>query len=124
MNEFEIKLLNTVAEHLSDPEMIHKLTVLSEFAWGFENWFQSETIIALFDSEIFGNVLGQKAFDADVVVRDGDKDIGVELRCWRKGLRSDNLERAFTEHPRADLYLFLFRNDDEKLSVLKEKLSD
>jgi len=119
---FEEKILKVVSNHFSNPDMVSKLGLLAEFAWGFEQWFQIETMFALIDAEIFVNTRGKQAYDADIVVNDGETDVGIELRCWRLGLRKDTLIGALKDHPKADTYLFLFRNDNDKLSELNKQL--
>jgi len=118
MNDFEIKLLNVTSEHFSNPELTQKLDMIAEFAGGFECWFQMETIVALVNAEIFATVIGKTEFDADIIVRDDSKELGIELRCGSV----QNMINALTDHPNADLYLFLFRNDDDMMSQLVEQL--
>ena len=119
---FEEKILNVISNRFSSPDMVSKLGLIAEFAWGFEQWFQIETMFALLDAEIFVSTRGKKAYDADIVVNDGEKDVGIELRCWRLGLGKDNLIDALKDHPEANMYLFLFRNDNDKLSELNKQL--
>lgn len=118
MNAFEINLLNVISEHFSSPEMAQKLAMIAEFAGGFEQWFQMETIVALVNAEIFATVTGKTEFDADIIVRDDSKELGIELRCG--GVQ--NMINALTDHPNADLYLFLFRNNNDMLSQLVKQL--
>ena len=112
------KILNILAKHFSEPDTIHKLDMIQQFADGFENWFQIETIVNLIDNEIHASTLGKNAFDADIVVEYEGVEAGLELRCWSGKGFTDNLLKALNDHPKADSYLFLFRNDDNKLSEL------
>ena len=122
MNEFETKILDVLSDHFSHPEIYHRLEFIPEFAFGFEGWFQIETIIALIDSEVYASTLAKSAYDSDIVTHDGNKDVGIELRCWTPNLPGNTLINALTDHPNADLYLFLFRNYNDKLSELNNQL--
>ena len=117
------RILDILATHFSNPDTIHKLEILSAFADGFENWFQIETIVSLTDNEIYASTLGKKAFDADVVINYKGNEVGIELRCWSGKGFSDNMLKALVDHPNADSYLFLFKNDENKLSKLLARLT-
>ena len=117
-------ILNILAKHFSEPDTRHKLDIIPAFADGFENWFQIETIVKLIGNEIHASTLGKKTFDADIVVEYEGVEVGLELRCWSGRGFTDNMLKALTDHPKADSYLFLFRNDDDKLSELLGYLSE
>jgi len=112
------KIFNVLVKYFSEPDTLHKLDIIPEFADGFENWFQIETIVNLIDNEIHASTLGKKTLDADIVVEDEGVVAGLELRCWGGKGFADNMLKALTDHPNANSYLFLFRNDDDKLSEL------
>ncbi|MGA2681512.1 MAG: hypothetical protein ABSF44_06895 [Candidatus Bathyarchaeia archaeon] len=115
-----MNLLNIVCEHFSSPDMAHKLDMIAEFGGGFELWFQMETIVALIDSEIYASVIGKTGFDADIIVRDCERELGVELRCGS----TRNINNAFVDHPNSDLYLFLLRNAYEAFPKLCKQIVD
>jgi len=122
LDQFESKLFNVLVNHFSEPMTIHKLEMAAEFAYALENWFQIEIIVALVDAEIFVTTKGKMDFDADIVVGQEEREVGIELRFWRLGMKK--LESALDEHPYAGLCLFLFRNDNNKLLDLKDQLKE
>lgn len=96
--------------------MLRRLEVISKHAWGFENWFQVEFILALYDSGVVAEkVLGKKKYDADIIV-DGK---GIELKAHHSRHPGENLIKAFSKHKRADSYLFLAQKDNRVERVLK-----
>lgn len=117
-------MLNIIADHFSQPEMVHRLNVLAEHGWGFEYWFQIELLVGLIDSGIKASVKGKTAYDADVLVQEDDKTIGIELRTWKQGFWGDSLTSGIEKHPGADLYLFIVQKQEEKIAGVKQWLVD
>jgi len=114
----EVNMLDILTAHFLCPEMLRKLKILSQYGWGFENWFQIEIIVALYDAGFEVTTDGKKELDADLVVN----GLGVELRCYQSRFPDYNLERAFVEHPRASIYLFLAQKD-KRVDKMKEEIT-
>ena len=121
---FERELLRSAVDHFSDAERIKTLDSTIDKADGFENWFQVELIRALNEQGFHATVWNKTKHDADVVVsKDGQKK-GVELRCWKNSYSGDPVKSVISDHPTADLYLFLAQNSDrtdKMLADFKEK---
>jgi hypothetical protein len=98
---------------------IFKKQKFSHGGWGIENWFQNELLFAWESAGFAVEVKGKMKKDADLIVN----NIGVELRTSKR-VQSFKKHRVsvFSQHPKADLYVFLFWETNKSSQRLEEWL--
>ena len=66
-----------------------------------------EIMVAGMDAGYSINTQNKMKHDSDLVIYAPSGRVGIEIKHWRHGMK-DTLTPAFTQHPGADYYIFLY----------------